>query len=210
LVNEAQELSIVKGKYGNTTATRRYQVSECNRIILDPDAESILAFSINGRPGIVGDKYWKAVTRQNIGTRNSSFVGGPFFAMSTLAGASAIEPTAVPLDQEEKDEHDRCCHAYEIHPCGTWFRCCVEATVKLRYLPAKCLTDHLLITNYSAIKTIVEGLIKKDNSDFGAYQALKNDGFQTLDVEMRHRKGGAAGKMRKGSWATTRFSQGMR
>lgn len=210
LLNEALELAIVSGKYGNTTAERRYEVKDCKKVTLNPDVESILTFSVGGRPGIVGNKYWNSTTRKNIGTRQGNYMGSPYFSMSTLSGAGFVEPTLVPCEDEDRDEYDRCCRSYRFEPCGNFNGCCVDAVVKLRYIPAKCPSDELLITNYAAIKFIVEGLIKRENGDFGAFQALQNKGFSILDVEIRHKIGGAQGKIRRGSLFTTRFSQGTR
>lgn len=210
LLNEALELTINSGKYGSTVVQRRYEVKDCNRLVLDPDVESIATFSVQGRPGIVGDKYWKSSTRMNVGTRQGNFIGGRFFAMSTLAGAGFVEPILVPCDEEDRDDYGRCCKVYTFEPCGHFRRCCVDAAVKLRYIRAKCLNDQLLITNYVAIKFIVEGLVKRENGDFGAFQALQNKGFSILDSELRHRNVGAQGKQRRAGWALNRFSQGMR
>ncbi len=220
-LNEALELAIVSGKYGNTTAERVFEVTDCRKIVLDPDCESVLTATVSGVQGvngtgfggggevIIGDKYWRSTTNMQPG-RGMGYGGQPYFALSTLGGAGFLKPTLVPCEEEEVDEHGRCCKVFRLEPCGNFARCCLTAVVKLRYIPAKCLTDHLLITNYAALKFIVEGLIKKETGDFEAYQKLKNAGFAILDVEIRHKKGGAQGKIRRPGWALIRRTQGMR
>ncbi len=218
LLNEAQELSIVSGKYGNTAVERVFEVTDCRKIVLDPDCESVLSASLGGRSSsgfsgggeiIIGDKYWRSTTNMSPG-RGVGFGGQPYFALSTLGGAGFLKPTLVPCEEEEKDEQGRCCKVFRLEPCGAFSRCCITAVVKLRYLEAVCLKDHMLITNFAALKFIVEGLIKREGGDFEAYQKLKNAGFALLDVEIRHKKGGAQGKIRRPGWALIRRTQGMR
>ncbi len=221
LLNEAQELSIVSGKYGNTTAERVFEVSDCGKVRLDPDCESVLTANIKGVGGangvgfggggeiIIGDKYWRTTTNMSPG-RGMGFGGQPYFALSTLGGAGFLKPTLVPCEDEEEDDYGRSCRVFRLEPCGNFDRCCVNAVVKLRYIPASCLNDQMLITNYAALKFIVEGLVKREAGDFASFQQLQNKGFSILDTEIRHKKGGAQGKIRRPGWALIRRSQGMR
>jgi hypothetical protein len=219
LLNEAQELSIVSGKYGNTAVERVFEVTDDRKIVLDPDCESVLTASLNSVNGrsfaggggeiIIGDKYWRSTTNMQPG-RGMGYGGQPYFALSTLGGAGFLKPTLVPCEEEERDEQGRCCKVFRLEPCGHFCGCCFTAVVKLRYLEAVCLKDHLLITNFAALKFIVEGLIKREAGDFESYQKLKNAGFALLDVEIRHKKGGAQGKVRRPGWALIRRTQGMR
>jgi hypothetical protein len=194
-------------------------VTDCRKIVLDPDCESVLtasfasvngaSFSGGGGEIIIGDKYWRSTTSMSPG-RGMGYGGQPYFALSTLGGAGFLKATLVPCEEEEKDEHGRCCKVFRLEPCGAFRNCCITAVVKLRYLEAICLKDHMLITNFAALKFIVEGLIKREAGDFEAYQKLKNAGFALLDVEIRHKKGGAQGKVRRPGWALIRRTQGMR
>lgn len=211
LLNEALELAINEGKWVGTTENRTYEVSDCVKVHLHPDVESILTAKVGGWTVVIGNQFTDTTTRTNSGVRNSGYIGSPFFAMSTMAGAGAVEPMLIPCEGEEEDDNGNCHRVYRFFPCGGSFNgCCVKTVVKLRYIPAKCLDETLLITNYAALKFIVEGLIKRELGDFGAFQALQNKGFSILDKGIRHHDGGAQGKVRRSSWALTRRSQSMR
>jgi hypothetical protein len=172
--------------------------------------ESILTAEVKGFTVLIGDQFNESTIQKNIGTRNSSFVGGRFFAMSSLASGGNSTVFLNPCG-EERDEETGICHkVYHFRPCGDFCGCCVQTVVKLRYVPARWPTDTLLIQNYAALKFIIEGLVAREKADYAGYQSLRNAGFALLDTEIRHKIGGAQARPRMGRWMGQRSNQGMR
>ena len=79
---------------------------------------------------------------------------------------------------------------------------------KVRYVPVKCIDDTVVIANFAALKMMVEAFICRDTKDFGGFESLKNASFKLLDVEKRHKKGGAQARMSYNTGFTGRFLRG--
>ena len=210
-LNEAQQYIISSGKYGDSTEKRNYQVGAGGLVIMEPDAQSILVASIGGKECMVQSIYYDSTTNKGLigyGIDGpTGYQAGGFFTNGSLAGG---QPRTIVLAQQESImDEDGCCRSvYKVEPCQAMARCCVCAVVKLRYLPVYCKDDIVIVPNYAALKMMVQAITTREAKDYGGFEAIKNAAFKLLDMEKRHKKGGAQSRMKYASTFTGRYFRG--
>jgi hypothetical protein len=188
LINQVQERIISQGKYGDSISQRQYIVDANNAIVLESDALSLLTASICGVQIDIEDEYY-ASSKPTPNTGNWGWgwgvrtgAGQPF-----LNGWGGQCKTRA-IDYGRQDIYDGN-RAYLISPCAIGK--CVNAVVKLNYVPIEDDFTPLLITNYSALITLVEAFIARDAKDMNTYNSLEGKAFSILDKAKGQKRGGA-------------------
>lgn len=203
LINESIERIASQGKYGNTVSQRQYIVDVNNAIVLERDALSLLTASICGQQIDIEDEYYASSRPtgnvgnwgRGWGTRN---IGQPF-AWSNCKWRA--------IDYGKQDIYDGQ-RAYLVAPCAIGK--CVNATVKLKYIPVENDGDFLLIDNYVALKTLVEAFIARDAKDMNTYNSLEGKAFSILDKDKGQKRGGAKALPRFNTFMKSQPGLGMR
>lgn len=186
LINEAQERIIANGKTGNSVRQKQYIVDVNSAIVLERDENSLLTASICGQPIDIEDEYY--ASSKPVGNNGAWGIG--WGVRTGIAGPFGINGSCKwrAIDYGMQDIYDGN-RAYWVVPCSIGK--CVNATVKLKYIPIEEPQQPLVITNYVALKTMCEAIIARDAKDMNTYNSLEGKAFSILDKDKGQKRGGA-------------------
>lgn len=191
LINEAVELIVTTGNYGSSTIDRVLHVCDDGKVLLPPEALTILSASLNGtRPVELQDRFWSTTVEGGgyiyanpyVGTRYESYTGG----------ASVIPM----VDSGEIIDENGCRRKVYWLPCG-FRKCFIKAVCKARFTLVTSARGELDITNYVALKMMCEALLAKSKNDYSGYRVLVGESMAVLKREDSEARGGAQGTINR-------------
>lgn len=205
LINQVQERIIAQGKFGNSVRQKQYVVDRNSAIVLEWDENSLLTASICGEGIDIEDEYY-ASSRP---TGNNGAWGSAWGGRSGISGQFGFNGGCKwrAVDYGKQEEYDGA-RAYLVEPCAIGK--CVNATVKLKYLPINEPGEYLVIQNYSALITMVEAFIARDAKDMNTYNSLEGKAFSILDKDKGQKRGGARALPRFNTFMKDQRGLGMR
>ncbi len=207
LINEAIERVLAQGKYAHSVRQKQYVVDINSAIVLEADENSLLTASICQQPVDIEDEYYASskpvgnAGNWGLGWGTRTGAGAPF--LNGWSGQCAWR--AIDYQDQEMYDGNR---AYLVIPCAIGK--CVNATVKLKYVPVQNDGQMLLVTNYVVLKTLCEAFIARDAKDMNTYNSLEGKAFSILDKDKGQRRGGAKALPRFNTFMKSQPGYGMR
>ena len=166
LINQAEEWAMSMGQYRGTVENFRFSTDKSAIISVPSDVESILFAAIGGRGVPVYDGSHDFTTN------------GPGYQIEGRSGGAML------IDRGEKDGR----RLYFVSGVCADEGTCVHIRAKLRFKNHTAGIEKMRITNFPAIRRLVEGLLSPDPN----FQVLaQREALAILDRELAEHSGGA-------------------